>query len=139
MKPLFLLPGIGMIFVAIISVIYWRRKTKIAFIIFLLGVLAWIVAVILKGLAALSKDSIIEVFRNLFPAYLSEPLAWIYLGILTGIFECGMILLFLYVFKRVQEQSWDEAIGLGLGFGAFHFIQIPFVADGNPALSHVPG
>ncbi len=122
MKPLFLLSGIGMIFVAIISVIYWKRKTKISFTFFLLGALAWIIAVILKSIPALAlpKDlRNLEAFKNLLPSYLSEPLAWIYIGILTGIFECGMILLFLYVFKRLREQSWNEAVGLGLGFGAF--------------------
>lgn len=105
--------------VAIISIIYWRKKTRISFHSFLLGALAWLIAVILKGIAALPKDSIIKGLRTLLPAYLSEPLAWIYIGILTGVFECGMILLFLYVFKRLREQRWSEAIGLGLGFGAF--------------------
>jgi len=124
MKPLFLLSGIGMILVAILSIIYWRRKTRIAFAFFLLGALAWIAAVILKGIAALPKDSIIEGFRSILPTYFSEPLAWIYIGILTGIFECGMILLFLYAFKRLREQSWKEAVGLGLGFGAFEALLV---------------
>lgn len=119
MKPLFLLSGIGMTLVAILSIIYWKRKTKIASTFFFLGALAWITAIILKGIAALPTDSIIKSLRTLLPVYLSEPLAWIYVGILTGIFECGMILLFLYVFKRLREQSWNEAVGLGLGFGAF--------------------
>ena len=113
-----------MILVAILSAVYWRRRTKIASTFFLLGALAWIAAVVLKGIAALPKDSIIEVFRNLLPAYLSEPLAWIYIGILTGIFECGIILLFLCVFKRLREQIWDEAVGLGLGFGAFEALML---------------
>jgi dipeptide/tripeptide permease len=33
-----------------------------------------------------------------------------------------MILFFLYAFKRLRKQSWNEVVGLGLGFGAFEVL-----------------
>lgn len=124
MNPIFLLSGTGMILVAILSIVYWRKKTQVAFSFFLLGAFAWIMAIILKGIAALPKDFIVKGLKDTLPVYLSEPLAWIYIGILTGVFECGTILLFLYAFKRLQRQTWNEAVGFGLGFGAFEALLV---------------
>jgi len=119
MNLLSLLSPIGMIVVGLGSIIYWKKKSKIALRFFLSGALAWIIAVILKGaFAAILNKPIINFLKNKMPFILSGPLSWIYVGLLTGIFECGIVLLFLYLFKNLKKVNWKESVGFGIGFGA---------------------
>lgn len=120
MNPLFLLSGIGMIIVALASIIYWKKKSKIAFRFFLLGAIAWIIAVALKTAWAVSLNKpILNFLESKLPANLSGPLSWSYIGLLTGIFECGIVLGFIYLLKGLKEVNWKESVGFGIGFGAF--------------------
>ncbi len=119
MNPLFLLSGIGMIIVALASVIYWKKKSKIAFKFFLLGAIAWIIAVALKAAWAVSlNEPILNFLESELPAILLGPLSWSYIGLLTGIFECGIVLGFVYLLKGLKKANWKESVGFGIGFGA---------------------
>jgi len=48
LNPLFIASGLGMIVVGFFFIIYWKVKTKINYLPFLLGALVWIICVALK-------------------------------------------------------------------------------------------
>ena len=89
-----------------------------AFPFFLWGGLSWFVAIILKSLASAPTPQIINGLRAIAPAYISEPILWLFIGLLTGVIECGVSLVIINRLKRMRSASWGEAIGFGLGFGA---------------------
>lgn len=117
MNPLFLLSSIGMMAVAIVAIVYWKVHSKVLWRLFLLGALAWIVGITAKIIAAIPTQTIMDFVRGILPRYLSEPALWIYIGLLTGVFECGATLAFAHI-KRIRSAKWKEAVGFGLGFGA---------------------
>jgi uncharacterized membrane protein YhfC len=51
------------------------------------------------------------------PPRLADPSFWLYVGLLTGVFECGIALLFVRR-TRLRSAGWDEAVAFGIGFGA---------------------
>jgi uncharacterized membrane protein YhfC len=118
MNPLFLLQGIGMISVALIAVLYWKRRGQVPFAFFLWGGLSWLVAMVFKSSAASLTPQIITSLRDLMPIYVADPLVWLYIGLLTGVFECGVALVVIRLIQRIRSASWHEALGYGLGFGA---------------------
>lgn len=117
MNPLFLLQGIGMVAVALLAVIWWRHLTGVHARNFLWGGLSWLLAMLGKGIAATSIPRLTTRLRILTPAYLSEPALWLYIGLLTGVFECGVSLIVVRLIRRIQTADWREAVGYGLGFG----------------------
>uniref|UniRef100_A0A7C4U8G5 YhfC family intramembrane metalloprotease n=1 Tax=candidate division WOR-3 bacterium TaxID=2052148 RepID=A0A7C4U8G5_UNCW3 len=128
MRYILTLGHIGMILVGIAFILYWYYKKKISFKFFLWGSLVWIVAVFLKfAFARLVSKELITFLRDHLSSFLSEPIIWIYTGILTGIFECGIILLFSFI-KRIKESNYDESIGFGIGFGSVEAIILGFSA-----------
>lgn len=118
MNPIFLLSGLGMMAVAFVVVIDWQLHSGIPWSLFWWGALAWTISIVLKSLAAIPAEPAMEGVRGVLPATLSEPVLWIYIGLLTGIFECGVTLYFAHV-TRVRSQGWEGVVGFGLGFGAF--------------------
>lgn len=116
MSPLFLLSGIGMMVVALVAVVYWKVHSKTLWTLFLWGALAWIVAVALKQVAFIPTQTIIDNVRDILPRYFAEPALSVYIGLLTGIFECGATLGFAHI-KRIRTSSWNEVVSFGLGFG----------------------
>ena len=106
-----------MIAVALTTVIYWRSRAGVAPAFFLWGAGAWTVAVILKGIAAIPTPTIIAGARATL-RYLADPALWLYEGLLTGIFECGVVLAFAYLIGGIRQANWQEAVGFGAGFGA---------------------
>lgn len=109
--------GAGMIFVAIAVVVGWKVRHRVSWMFFLWGALAWIAGVTLKGIAAIPNEIVIGSVRGFLPNFLAEPLLWIYIGLLTGVFESGAVL-GVTLLRRVRAATWQEALGLGLGFGA---------------------
>lgn|GEM_PF-972251 len=117
MNPLFLLSGIGMIVVAIAAVMYWKKYSGVLWSFFFWGALAWIVGVTLKAGASIPTPTIINQVRNVLPRTFAEPVLWIYIGLLTGIFECGATLGFAYI-QKIRKANWNQSVGFGVGFGA---------------------
>jgi uncharacterized membrane protein YhfC len=118
MSPLYLLQGIGMITVALFVVIFWKQRSQVQYKFFLWGGLSWLVATIFKSIASAPVPQIITGLRNITPDYISEPLLWLYIGLLTGVFECGVSFVIIHRIQRLRIASWGEALGYGLGFGA---------------------
>lgn len=116
-EPLFFVPGAGMVGVAIFPIIYWRRKTLSPWVFFLWGALAWFVAITLKvGFSVVLNKPVIQFFQNAFSSDIVSPITWIYIGLLTGIFECGIVLLFA-LRRSIKEAIWKNVVAFGIGFG----------------------
>jgi len=118
--PIMLLPGIGMIVVGIAFIIYWRLSKKVSPIPFLLGAAAWFVAVALKlGFAVLMNQRIQHLLNIRLRPPVAGPLFWLYVGLLTGIFECGLLLALWRYFRRYD---FNTAVAFGIGFGAIEAV-----------------
>ncbi len=123
-SPLFLAPGAAIILVSVLSVFYWWKKKKVSLTFFFAGAVAWVVAALLKMVAALPRRAIIASLHQNFPPFIAEPASWLYFGLLTGVFECGVVLIMIWLFPPLQHQSWEQAAGFGIGFGAFEALII---------------
>jgi uncharacterized membrane protein YhfC len=117
MNPIYLLQGIGMVFIPFAAMVYWKKRSQISISFFLWGGLSWFLAIVLKSIASAPMPQIITWLRDFTPMYISEPLLWLYIGLLTGILECGVALFLVHRLKRLRSASWSEALGYGLGFG----------------------
>jgi uncharacterized membrane protein YhfC len=123
----YLLTGFGMMAVAIAGVLYWRRRTGAAWWTFGLGALAWVVGVALKFGWATSTNSLVrQGLEQALPGPVAAPLFWLYVGLLTGVFECGIALLFVRR-SRLKAAGWDEAVAFGIGFGAVEAFLLGFL------------
>ena len=127
MSALSLLPGIGMMALAWIAVLYWRQRSKVASTLFLWGALAWITGVVLKSAASIPTPAIANGVRAVLSRYFSEPILWLHSGLLTGIFECGITLAFAWT-RRIRMVDWGGAVAFGLGFGAIEAFLLGMVS-----------
>ena len=118
MAPLFFVGPIGMIAVAIIPSL-WILSIGGTWSALLLGGLAWIVSVALKvAWAVPTNKRILSYLKSKLPAKLAGPLSWTYIGLLTGIFECGIALIFVLKLPTLYQANWEDALAFGIGFGA---------------------
>jgi len=108
-SPLFLLSGIGMILVAVCSVWLWQRGKCSLWPQVWWGVLAWVVSVAVKTAVALPTTGFMK-------HHSGSPLIWVYVGLLTGVFECGIPLLLIKK-SRLNQANWNGAVAFGTGFG----------------------
>lgn len=117
LSPLVLLPGVGMILVALAFVAYalfrrfgWRYLGW--------GALAWVVTVALKFAWAIPVNRYVYAgLTSALPGALGSGLFYLYVGSLTGVFEVALLWLIL---RRVRlgRATWSQALAFGLGFGA---------------------
>lgn len=117
--PVILLPGIGMIVVALAFLLYavcrklmdWRYLT--------LGALFWGITVAVKFLFAAPVSPLVYQFLGASSDALFSPgnlVTYVYIGALTGIFEAGLAWLILSKI-RLGKASWNQALVFGIGFG----------------------
>jgi uncharacterized membrane protein YhfC len=66
--------------------------------------------------------------RATFVQAWADLLFWCYIGLLTGIFECGIFLVFAPLIKR-RQWPLGQALALGLGFGAVEAVVLGFFAS----------
>lgn len=123
MNPFLLLGPVGMVAVGVAAMVYWRRRSSAALKYFLFGGIFWAAAIAVK----LAMDLTVTT-----PLYLSwlgwgEPAALIalgaYVGLRTGVLEC----LAPYIgfrSRRLGGISMDEAMAVGVGFGAAEAVVI---------------
>lgn len=81
-----------------------------------LGALAWTSSVAAKVLAAAVT---VPFLNDRLGA--SHPITIVWVGLLTGIFECGLVLP-LVRWTRLRDADWDRAVAFGVAFGAFEAI-----------------
>ena len=121
MKPpslLFLLSGLGMILVAAVAVMLAGRGKRPLWRVLGIGAGAWVIGVALKFAWAIPLNAAIRRgLEHLLGTAASAPLYWLYVGLLTGIFECGVALLFVRR-SQLRNSDWRQAVTFGVGFGA---------------------
>lgn len=109
--PLEILIGIG-------SVLFVWRWWRTSWWIWAAGVALWVVSVGLKvAWAWFTLEAVKRWLQAGLPGALAGPASWGYVGILTGIFECGIFLVVARWLKR-HAWTWHDALALGTGFGA---------------------
>lgn len=109
-SPLFFLMGTGLILVAVTPVWYWQRGKPSFWPAFWWGVLAWAASMAPKAAVGLPSLSFLQRHAN-------SPLTWLYGGLLTGVFECGIPLL-LILKTRLRRADFSGTVAFGIGFGA---------------------
>jgi uncharacterized membrane protein YhfC len=135
----FLLSGLGMLVIGGSCIIYWRNKTAVPLKFFGWGAMAW-------GLTVATKLAFAEAFNQpvavaiyeFLPSSLAGPLLWLYIGLLTGIFECGGVLL-LVSKTKLKEMHWIEAIAFGIGFGAIEAMLLGSISYASTFSALEPG
>lgn len=119
LSPILLLPGFGMILVALAYIIYALRAGILGWRSLGLGALFWVLTVAVKfAFAALANPLVIRGL-NVTSEHLFSPgnlLAYLYIGALTGIFEVGLAWLILSKI-RWGMADWKQALVFGIGFG----------------------
>ncbi|MEN4097365.1 MAG: YhfC family glutamic-type intramembrane protease [Methanobacteriaceae archaeon] len=130
-SPLFFITGIGMIGVAAVSVL-WILNLGAEWTVVSLGILAWTISVALKiAWAVPTNKPILNFLKSKLPAKLSGPISWGYIGLLTGIFECGIALAFVLKFDILYQAGWVDILAFGVGFGAIEALILGLVSLGH--------
>ena len=103
-----------------IFIVWLRWRTK--WWIWAVGAALWVVSVGLKGaFASVSLQPMSRWLNELSPQSYGGPLFWGYVGLLTGIFECGIFFAVARLIQR-REWSWREVLALGVGFGGMEAV-----------------
>jgi uncharacterized membrane protein YhfC len=103
--------------VPLITVFLWRRGRTSLWSSLGWGALAWVVAIALKFACAIPTISWVRKgLDDLAGPSLGGPLFWIYAGLLTGVFECGVVWFFVAK-TRLRRMDGDHAVAFGMGFG----------------------
>lgn len=123
-----LVSTLGMILVGLLFIICWKRKTKVSYSPFLFGVLLWIISVALKAVWAIATNTqILNFLSSVLGTSSGNLMFWIYLGLLTGIFECGIVYLWVR-YSKLREYNFNQATSFGIGFGAGEAIILGIIA-----------
>ena len=128
LNPLFITSGLGMIIIGFLFIIYWKTKTKVKYVPFLLGALVWIVSVALKFAWAIPINKrLLNSLLSVLGSNLGNLMFWIYVGLLTGIFECGITYLFIR-YSKLRRYDYNQAVSFGIGFGSIEAILLGVVS-----------
>lgn len=127
-NPLFYISGLGMVAVAIIAILYILNQNASPFILFL-GGLSWIISVAMKFLwASKTNKKVLEYLNDHLSPELSGPLSWSYIGLLTGVFECGFVLILVLFTPLLYQATWIDVLSFGIGFGAVESLFIGIIS-----------
>jgi len=117
--PLALMSGIGMALVAAGFVIYLLVTRQMDWKYLGLGAPAWIVTVLLKFTWAAAANAIVyDSLIEALPEAAAMPIFYLYVGVLTGVFEVAVVWLALRYTRLGQGSTWKNALSFGVGFGA---------------------
>jgi uncharacterized membrane protein YhfC len=107
--------ALGMIAVAIAAVLAFRRRGG-AWAAFGFGALAWTVGVAAKIAWAVPTNKPVLAFFAAHLGPFAGPVSWLYIGLLTGVFEVGATWIFVRA-TRIRTASRADANAFGVGFG----------------------
>jgi uncharacterized membrane protein YhfC len=117
--PGVLLPGAGMVLVALSFVFYAARRRWLGWRYLGMGALFWILTVAVKFAFAVPVNPILFRLLGVTQDRLFSPgnlVAYFYIGALTGIFEAGLAYLILRKI-RWGNATRNQALVFGIGFG----------------------
>ncbi|MBX7256206.1 MAG: YhfC family intramembrane metalloprotease [Candidatus Hydrogenedentes bacterium] len=110
--------GIGMVLVALLSVVICRRRAGSRLRWMWLGAGLWFVAVLMKGVtAALTNPAIFSALERSLPHSLYVAVGSLFVGISSAFFEIGLTWLTVMIWRELGRTP-DKAIGIGVGAGA---------------------
>ena len=116
---LYLVPGLGMILVAAVAVVYWRRVSRVQWRWLWAGAGLWTIAVALKILCAiLTNERVIGFVKEHLPFPLQVVVGGLFVGIQSSVFEMGFTLLAVLIWRSFGL-SGRRAITVGVGAGTF--------------------
>lgn len=122
-----LLPGLLAAAVGLGTSAGWRRYSLVRFSIQAAGAAVWAGSVALKFTWALPMNSVIHAaLPKVVGEHLAEPLFWLYVGLLTGIFEVGGTMAVVRL-TRLRYANHSEALAFGVGFGAAEAVAVALV------------
>jgi uncharacterized membrane protein YhfC len=99
-----------------------------------LGALGWIIAVILKFAWAVPVNTpVYEALTGALPETLAEIVFYVYVGLLTGVFEVALVWLALRNTKWGRA-PWQRALSFGIGFGALEALLLGASGLANAAI-----
>ena len=128
-----LVPGIGMMAVAVGYVVYAAMR-KLGWRYLGLGALGWIIAVILKFAWAVPVNTpVYEALTSALPETMAEIVFYLYVGLLTGVFEVALVWLALRNTKWGRA-PWQRALSFGIGFGAMEALLLGASGLANAAI-----
>lgn len=119
-----ILTGIGMILVGILFPAFWISKRKTPLKPFLVGALLWIICVAAKFAVAIPFNQ--KFFQTLLihlPPVPAQLIYYTYVGLLTGIFECGLLYIIIKQ-TSLRFYNFDSAVAFGIGFGSVEAIAV---------------
>lgn len=126
-----LVSGILMIAIAMLFMISWKKRTGTAIKWILLGGVLWAVGVFLKFLFGfLLNAPILQWLQSTLGKTYYLLMGSIYVGLLTGIFEIGVTLVFALLIKSMYE-DYGKGIGIGIGAGGIEALLIGFSQIAN--------
>ena len=93
-----------------------------------IGASAWAAAVLLKLIWALPTNAIIrQTLLGVAGRSFGRTLYWIYIGLLTGIFECGITAV-IVARTKLRDADWSKSLAFGTGFGAMEAMVLGFLS-----------
>lgn len=113
-NPWLSLAGLGMITVGIASFIYWHKPRRIKPAFYIAGLIAWFLSILIKVILDLTITSVI---LGSIPKEYSLLTSCIYYGLRTGILEVGILYIIL-IKLNLKKPRFEEAVGIGISFGA---------------------
>ncbi len=123
------LPSKLMMLVGFGAVLICRRCWKTRWRLFGLGALLWVLSVAAKvGFVLLANEPVVGGLRAVLPPLAADLTFWTYIGLLTGVFECGIFLLIIKPIRR-KPWSWSQAASVGIGFGAVEAVAVAIAAS----------
>jgi uncharacterized membrane protein YhfC len=129
-SPLALLSGLGMIAVAAGYIVY-VIVTRLSGGYLGLGALAWVVAVALKFAWAIPVNKLVyNALYSALPKALAGPVFYVYVGLLTGVFEVALVWLVLR-YTRLGKAEWRRVLAFGIGFGVVEALLLGLSSLGN--------
>jgi uncharacterized membrane protein YhfC len=88
----------------------------------------WIVSVALKFAWAMPINKrLLNLLLSVLGNTLGNLIFWIYVGLLTGIFECGITYLFVR-YSKMRKYDYNQAVSFGIGFGSVEAILLGVVS-----------
>lgn len=112
-----LLPGILMIAIGVLAVAGWRIRTRSKAAYFAAGALLWAAAISVKLILDLTvSQSLYAWLAGALSPDFAVAASGLYLGLRTGILECGIVYLAALA-TRLKGAGFYDAVALGIGFG----------------------
>ncbi len=117
LSPWLLAPGLGMVLVGVLGAFIATRASRALWRPLAIGAGAWAVAVLMKLIWALPTNAIVHrILLGMAGQSIGSALDWIYIGLLTGIFECGITAL-IVARTNLRDADWSRSLAFGTGFG----------------------